>query len=397
MNILFLSFHYPPDLGAGSFRSEALANALLASNDHVRLDILTACPNRYRSFISPAPAHEYGERHHIQRVELPRYRGGLLAQALAAGRYALAARAAARHRKYDLVVATSSRIMTAALGASIARGQGVPLYLDIRDIFSQNLPELVARPLRKPLRWLLERIEDYPLKTAAKVNLNSGGFAEHFRHRYPEQAFSFHSNGVDDLFRLPASAPRRPRGNHKPVEVVYAGNIGAAQALHHIIPPLAERLGSTVRLRLYGDGNRLEALREALKRSGARNVEIFSPVPRDQLPAIYQSADVLFLHLAQWRSCNFVLPSKLFEYIATGKPLWAGTAGWARRFILESGVNAAIFPPNDAEQAVAALRHLDLTRTDTSAFSRAFDRRAIMRRMAGDIIGVAVPGGPAQP
>jgi hypothetical protein len=376
-------------LSACSFRSQALAQALLASGQPLQLDILTTCPNRYRTFEADAPAREQGEHLHIQRIELPPQRRGLLGQARAAWRYFRHAQALANTQQYDLVVATSSRIMTAVLGARIARHQRVPLYLDIRDIFSQNLPELFPRLLRRPLRWLLEGIERYPLTTACRVNLNSGGFAEHFTRRYPHQEFSFHTNGVDEIFHLPAPQPLPPCP--RVLQVVYAGNIGAAQALHEIIPPLAARLGSRVQFRLYGDGNRLKALRDALLRHDVHTVEIRAPVPRDQLPAIYQGADVLFLHLASWRSCDYVLPSKVFEYIASGKPLWAGTRGWAHRFIREHASNAALFAPNDCQGALDELNRLELRHSNGTAFARRFDRRAIMQRMAGDIIDAAGP------
>ena len=397
MRILFLSFHYPPDLSACSFRSQALVQALLSRpaadpKSPLQLDVLTTCPHRYASFASRAPEQEHGENWRIRRIELPPHGSGLLAQARAALRYFRQAQQLARREHYDLVIATSSRIMTAVLGARIARRQQAPLYLDIRDVFAQNLPELFPHALRRPLRWLLERLEAYPLNSACRVNLNSAGFAEHFVQRYPRQVFSFHTNGVDELFRLPPAVASTPPADGQVLQVVYAGNIGAGQALHRIIPALAARLGSAVHFRLYGDGGRLKALREALQRDSLSNVELHAPVPREQLPAIYQSADVLFLHLADWRSCEQVLPSKLFEYIASGKPLWAGASGWTRRFIADQAGQAALFAPGDCQGAVASLRSLALHRRDVSRFTATFDRRTIMQRMAGDILGVVKPG-----
>jgi len=49
--ILLLSFYYPPDLAAGSFRMEALVQALLKeSSNNVQIDVITTQPNRYIAY-----------------------------------------------------------------------------------------------------------------------------------------------------------------------------------------------------------------------------------------------------------------------------------------------------------------------------------------------------------
>ena len=50
MKICLISFYYPPDLCAGSFRAEALVDALLKFDKEItQIEILTTTPNRYSS------------------------------------------------------------------------------------------------------------------------------------------------------------------------------------------------------------------------------------------------------------------------------------------------------------------------------------------------------------
>ena len=63
---------------------------------------------------------------------------------------------------------------------------------------------------------------------------------------------------------------------------------------------------------------------------------------------------MLFLHLGAHAAFEKVLPSKLFEYAALGKPVLAGVAGFAARFVREEISNAAVFPPCDVAGAVRA-------------------------------------------
>ena len=61
-------------------------------------------------------------------------------------------------------------------------------------------------------------------------------------------------------------------------------------------------------------------------------MQIIDPVSRSDLFDEYKNADVLFLHLNDYAAFRKVLPSKIFEYAATGKPILAGVAGYMQNF-----------------------------------------------------------------
>jgi glycosyltransferase involved in cell wall biosynthesis len=107
---------------------------------------------------------------------------------------------------------------------------------------------------------------------------------------------------------------------------------------------------------------------------------------RDELIKEYLAADVLFLHLNDYEAFKKVLPSKIFEYAATGKPVWAGVAGYAAEFIRSEVDNAAVFPPCDAEAAVDAFETLTLQSSRRVAFIQKFSRKKIIRLLAADIV-----------
>jgi len=188
VRLLVLSFYYPPDLSAGSFRTAALMEALVAAAPDARIEVLTALPNRYQSFAVEAPVHETHGNVSVDRFPLPLHKSGMLDQSHS---FLAFTRQVLRHTKatrYDLVYATSSRLLTAALGAWIARRTRAVLYLDIRDIFVDTirdvLPARIAR-LATPVFALLER---WTMRRAQHINLVSHGFAEYFRNRYPQHA-----------------------------------------------------------------------------------------------------------------------------------------------------------------------------------------------------------------
>ena len=110
---------------------------------------------------------------------------------------------------------------------------------------------------------------------------------------------------------------------------------------------------------------------------------------RDMLIEEYKQADILFMHLSDYEAFTKVLPSKIFEYAATGRPIWAGVAGYAAKFIKDEVSNAAVFMPNDISGAMSAFEQLALYTTPRLDFLRKFSRTTIMDEMAEDVIGVA--------
>ena len=83
-----------------------------------------------------------------------------------------------------------------------------------------------------------------------------------------------------------------------------------------------------------------------------------------------------------------VLPSKLFEYASTGKPIWAGLKGYASDFMNENIDNCAIFSPFDIEEAELAFKKLKVV-TSRHRFNKKFSSKEILDKMAKDIIRFA--------
>lgn len=390
MKILVLSFYYPPDLCAGSFRASSLVQALLPRlPEDAELELFTTAPNRYSTFASEAPEFERLPQLTIHRIALPPHKSGMVDQGRAFVAFARQVLARTRGAKYALVVGTSSRLMTAALSALIARRQQIPLYLDIRDIFVDTIKDVLPREMGIIAKPLFSAVERWTIASAAKVNLVSGGFKEYFQSRFPGLRLSFFTNGIDPEFRAFEASSSSPGGPARGAPVVlYAGNMGEGQGLHAIVPELAHRLDGSVRFRLIGDGGRKSLLEKRLGEMGCRNVEVLPPVNRTELLAEYRNADILFLHLNDHDAFRKVLPSKLFEYAATGKPIWAGVSGFSADFIRSEIRNAEVFPPCKHEEAIRAFHRLAPGHVDRTDFVQKYSREEIMSRMADDVLSL---------
>ena len=384
--VLILSFYYEPDLCAGSFRCTALVDQLLRHN--VDIHVITTTPNRYSTFDKKASKFQQNGNLRVHRIDIPAHKSGTIDQIKAFSKYYHVAWKLVAKNDYDLVFATSSRLFTAFLGARIAKHKKLPLYLDIRDIFVETMTDILPIKVGCLARPVLSLIENYTFKTAHHINLVSEGFLKYFEDMRTGPSFSFFTNGVDKEF-IDARPVAKLEYKSKPIKsVLYAGNIGEGQGLHKVIPELAKTLEGHVQFRIIGDGGQREMLAKAIREMGLNNVELLPPLARDKLIEEYLQTDVLFLHLNNYPAFEKVLPSKLFEYAAMGKPIWAGLKGYSAQFVKSEIKNSEVFLPGNIDDAIEKFESLTFDVEPRVEFVDKFNREDIMKKMAVDILRV---------
>lgn len=387
VRVLVLSFYYKPDLCAGSFRATALVDHL--SRHSVEIDLVTTAPNRYSSFKPEAPKFTSEGNVRVHRIPMPAHESGMIDQIMAFKDYYRGAMKLVSKNDYDIVFATSSRLFTAFLGARIANKKKTPLYLDIRDIFLDTITDILSPKIRWLVVPIISGIERYTFSSATHINLVSKGFTQYFEERYSRATFSFFTNGIDKEFlnASPVVGANPPKKDI--INVLYAGNIGEGQGLHLIIPELAKLLTKKVKFRIVGDGGQRKKLEQIIANLSLKNVELIAPMARDSLIKEYIEADVLFLHLNDYTAFKKVLPSKLFEYAAMGKPIWAGLNGYSAHFVRAEIVGCEVFLPGNIHDAVDKFDVLDLNVQPRVGFNQKFNRDKIMNEMALNILGFA--------
>jgi glycosyltransferase involved in cell wall biosynthesis len=351
------------------------------------IEVITTLPNRYSSYTSEASEFERDGNLAVNRIALPPHKSGMVDQSKAFYYYQKQAKVLIAGKSYDMVFATSSRLFTALLGASVASRLKVPLYLDVRDIFVDTMKDVLSKPLSLLAKPVLTAIENYTFRKAETINLVSEGFRNYFEARYPDVRYRWYTNGIDEVFERESQIGcDRNTDNSDRITVLYAGNIGEGQGLHTIVPQLASKLGGDYHIKIIGDGGRKPALEESLASLNLGNVSLLPPVDRAKLIEEYKNADILFLHLNDYPAFDKVLPSKIFEYAAMGKPVLAGVNGYSAQFLKNEVENSAVFYPGNAGQALEAVASLDLQAQQRSEFVEKFRREKIMKDMAVDIV-----------
>ena len=88
----------------------------------------------------------------IRRIRTNQHNSSMLDQSIAFVSYLKGVLKAINGNDYDLIFATSGRLMTAVLGAYISRKLKKPFYLDIRDFFTDIIGDVLPFKVGKLIK-----------------------------------------------------------------------------------------------------------------------------------------------------------------------------------------------------------------------------------------------------
>ncbi len=370
---------------------QALVDAFARINkSDLKVDVYTTFPNRYGSrFENLKEFEDYGWLT-VNRIRLPKHNGKMLSQAMSYSKFFFSVLFRSRKQKYDLVFATSSRLFTAFLGSLIAKRNKTALFLDIRDLFSDTLKDLLKRSKLRVVLPIINYLERKTLRAADAVNVVSPGFEQHIKSLIGQKDLHIITNGIDPEFYR--SKPKPSSSIRNIPQIVYAGNIGDGQGLERIIPDAAKRLEGYAQFKIVGDGSKKKELKKSIIERDCKNIELLDAVDRSELIDIYAEADILFLHLNDFISFRKVLPSKIFEYAASGKPIIAGVAGCAKDMLLNEISGALVFDPGNTNELVKIVKKSNKINSnyDRTDFIEKYRRENLMDELVRVVLNTKV-------
>jgi glycosyltransferase involved in cell wall biosynthesis len=144
--------------------------------------------------------------------------------------------------------------------------------------------------------------------------------------------------------------------------VVFAGNLGKAQALDSLLEAARQlqARNSRVSLVFIGGGVEAKPLREKAMAMGLPNVTFLPPGPMPEIGSVLQAADALLVHLRKDRLFEITIPSKTQAYMAVGKPILMAVRGDAADLVKASGAGVVAQPEDPSSIAAAAQSLADM-------------------------------------
>lgn len=400
MHILFLTHYFPPEVNAPASRTFEHAREWV-KHPGVKVTVITNNPNHPKGELYPGHENRWFKREQVEGIEVIRVKTYLAANRGMVRRtfnylfyMIMAPLAAMSVRKPSVVVGTSPQFFCAVAGYVTALLKTKPFVFELRDIWPDSIVTVGA--MKKSLAvHLLEKVELFLYRRAKLIVAVTNAFKANLTSRgIPAGKIEVVKNGADISFFTPKSADpavaERIGVSGKKV-VSYIGTIGMAHAVDKIIEA-AEilRSESDIQFLIAGEGAEKESIVALAKGKGLSNVTILAGVSKSEVRELYALSTICLVTLQDKPLFKTVIPSKIFEIMAMGKPILTNVDGETRAIIEEGGAGKFV-PPGDAvglAREVLVLARNGQQRETLAANGRGYvlreyDRRTLASRLLG--------------
>ena len=297
-----------------------------------------------------------------------------------------------KERPEAILVYCPSPLLQALSALLIGRLKRVPVLVWVQDLWPESLESTGYVKNRLALS-LVREVVKFLYRHTDRILISSRSFAAPISAMVPGARISYLPNSVDASFCTPESAPRTPMPElDEGFCVVFAGNIGAAQAME-VLVLAAEKLATVTEIRfvVIGSGSRLEWMRQEIVARRLANVHLVGRYPAVAMPYLLSKAGALLVTLADRPIFAATVPNKVQAYFAVGRPIIGCLNGEGARLIEEAQAGLTV-PAEDADGLARAI--LELYRMPPEArrkmgengrdfYQQNFDHERLVDRLIG--------------
>ncbi len=364
MKILFISQYFPPEIEAGAFRVHEISK-LFSSYGH-KVTILCGMPNFPTGEIPASYRRKFIVRENMNGVDIvrtcvyPTKNKGLIKRIINYFSFIISATLTGMFlARFDVVIATSPPLFTGIIGIFISRIKNVPLIFEVRDIWPESAETLGLISNKWVLR-LLQSLEKLIYRMSSMIIVVTKGYVDNLTKKgVLQEKLRVIPNGVD------IDCPKKTIGESEILEklnvtekfvVLYAGTHGVSQGLSTLIncANLLKKFKDIVFL-LVGDGADKDALIAYSDRLKLKNVFFINQIRREEMHKIMVRSNLNVVPLKKNHLFSSVVPSKLYESMAFGKPIVLGVEGEAREILKTAKAGVCIRPENAVDMKEAIL------------------------------------------
>lgn len=297
------------------------------------------------------------------------------------------------HAEFDLLVVGFRAHSDVLLAGLVAKLRGVPLIFD--PLTSRYEERVVDRQQVSPaslLAWWYRTSDAIGCRVADCILLETHAQIEYFQETFgiPASRCRRLWLGADDEIMYPRDVAR----TEERFTVFFYGRFSPLHGIEHIIEAasILEQRGHPVRFVIVGGGQTYQSIRRLAERLGVSTVTFLDPVPYAELATMMSAADVCLGTFGANARARRVIPYKVFDALAVGRPVLTADTP-AIREALSVGEDLWVCPSGDSEALAAAIRTLErdpelrrsLAANGHRAFREQFSREAIGRDLVAII------------
>lgn len=262
-----------------------------------------------------------------------------------------------RGRRYDVIfVYAPSPILQAIPALFLGWLKRCPVILWVQDLWPESL-SATGHVRNRYIITAVRQIVRFIYRHTDLLMVQSKAFEEPVRELAPGRPIVYYPNSVDDTFALPAKGEQPTvAGMGEGFSVLFAGNIGAAQAVEVIVEAASLlREYADIHFVVLGEGSRRDWMRKEAQRRELNNLHLPGRFPVETMPGFMQKASALLVTLADQEIFKATVPSKVQAYLAAGRPILACLNGEGANIITSAGAGLAVPAENGRALADAIL------------------------------------------
>ncbi|MGZ3624106.1 MAG: glycosyltransferase family 4 protein [Ktedonobacteraceae bacterium] len=362
-HIVFITPYYPPEKAAAAVCVSENAVRLVRRGHQVT--VLTTVPN-YPNGVVPAEYRgrilqdEMLDGVHVIRVwSFVSPNKGFLRRILAQFSFGLLAPLLGWREigQPDIIIVQSPPLFDAIAVRLLAWFKRCPFIYMVSDLWPESAVEMGVLRNRLLIR-LSEWLEWSTYQRASLVWVVTEGIKHTLLKRgFPPERLLLLTNGVDTVKFHPSSQieARRELDWDDRFTVVYVGTHGLSHGLATVLDT-AEFLKNhpDILFVLVGDGAEKENLVIQANKRALTNITFYDAQPHKSVPIFLAAADACLVHVRRNIPVfTGMLPIKMYEAMACGKPVLLGVDGEARR-LAEQEAGAALYVEPENPMALAS-------------------------------------------
>jgi glycosyltransferase involved in cell wall biosynthesis len=282
--------------------------------------------------------------------------------------------------EYDVVVATGPPMASLLAGRMGRSGELPPLVVEFRDLWAGN-PSFDRRG------GLLGKVESWTIAPAAAIVACTPEAERDLKRRHPELADRLRMvpNGFEtELLSRDEARATPPSG--EPLTILHSGTLTVDRPVAPLLRLLArEPWRDSFRLVLHGYlAPSIE--REVTEASATASVRVLPPSTWSDAIDQIAASDVGLVTQAEGAGDATAVASKVYEYLALGKPVLCVTDGGATEALLRrlgaDALCARLDDDSSIARALESLRDRNIPEPPEPRALARYDRRVIAREMA---------------
>lgn len=356
VKILFLSDNFPPEYNAPATRTYEHCREWVKLGAEVT--IITCFPNFPQGKIFEGYKNKLWEEEVIDGIRVIRIwsfissNKGFFKRTIDFISYACMAFFAGLFVKTDIIIATSPQFFTAVSGCLLAFVRRKKWIMEVRDLWPESISAVNAVQGKTIIKWL-EKLELFLYRNSTRIVAVTDAFKQDMINRGIDASKIFVvKNGANLTQFWPSEKDpeiKEELNLNGSFVIGYIGTHGLAHSLEFIIEAVAKIQNKGIKFLFVGDGAEKENVVSKAKELQLQNVIFLPPVEKNRVRDYLSVLDVALVPLKKSDTFKCVIPSKIFESTAMGKPILLGVDGESREIIEKYQAGLYFEPENEKD------------------------------------------------